>query len=90
MTHQSKDRMHIGMQTSPWIIRGSTAIILTVVVVLTLHNQSKYYEMSSKSAGLPHVLFESLSLLKYCIIKPFSLLISSPVGSVLGPYLYGT
>lgn len=41
MAHRSRDNLRTGMQTSPWIILGSTVILLIVVMVLAFQNTNR-------------------------------------------------
>jgi len=41
MAHRSRDSLRTGMQTSPWIILGSTVILLIVVMVLAIQNTNR-------------------------------------------------
>jgi uncharacterized integral membrane protein len=41
MTDTSKGSLRAGMKTSPWIILGSTAILLIVVMVLAFQNTNR-------------------------------------------------
>jgi two-component system sensor histidine kinase HydH len=41
MMKKSKNRFQVGMQSSPWIILGSTVILLVVVMVLTYQNTNR-------------------------------------------------
>ena len=41
MTKNSKGRQHNKLQASPWIILGSTAILLIVVMVLAFQNTNR-------------------------------------------------
>lgn len=57
MAHKSRHRMSSGMQTSPWIILGSTIILLIVVMVMAIQNtnrQRRYMSelLSAKGAAL--------------------------------------
>lgn len=57
MTDTSKGRIRSGMKTSPWIILGSTAILLIVVLVLAFQNtnrERRYMSqlLSAKGAAL--------------------------------------
>ena len=57
MLKPSKSSLHTGMQTSPWIILGLTAILLIVVLVLAFQNtnrERRYMSelMSAKGAAL--------------------------------------
>jgi two-component system sensor histidine kinase HydH len=57
MTDISKGSIHSGMKTSPWIILGSTAILLIVVMVLAFQNtnrERRYMSqlLSAKGAAL--------------------------------------
>jgi len=57
MTDTSKGSIHSGMKTSPWIILGSTAILLIVVLVLAFQNtnrEKRYMSqlLSAKGAAL--------------------------------------
>ena len=57
MRDKSKGSIHSGMKTSPWIILGSTAILLIVVVVLAFqntHRERRYMSelLSAKGAAL--------------------------------------
>ena len=57
MAYKSKGDLRPGMQTSPWIILGSTAILLIVVMVLAFQNTSRERRymselLSAKGAAL--------------------------------------
>jgi two-component system sensor histidine kinase HydH len=57
MKDRSEDSLRAGMKTSPWIILGSTAILLIVVVVLAFQNtnrEKRYMSelLSAKGAAL--------------------------------------
>ena len=41
MAHKSQSALRAGMQTSPWIILGSTVILLIVVMVLAFQNTNR-------------------------------------------------
>ncbi|MEE8553365.1 MAG: ATP-binding protein [Desulfobacterales bacterium] len=55
--HQTSKSLRSGLQTSPWIIFGSTAILLVVVMVLTVQNTNREKRnmaelLSAKGAAL--------------------------------------
>lgn len=57
MGKKTRTRLHSGMQSSPWIILGSTVILLVVVIVLTVQNtnrEKRYMSelLSAKGAAL--------------------------------------
>ena len=57
MTQKSKGRLHTRLQASPWIILGSTVILLIVVMVLAFQNtnrERRYMSelLSAKGAAL--------------------------------------
>jgi two-component system sensor histidine kinase HydH len=57
MLHQFRKTLRSGLQTSPWIILGSTAILLVVVLVLAIQNtnrEKRYMSeiLSAKGAAL--------------------------------------
>ena len=41
MVRHTQRRLHAGMQTSPWIVLGSTIILLVVVIVLAVQNTNR-------------------------------------------------
>lgn len=41
MKYSTQGKIHTGMQTSPWIILGSTAILLIVVIILAVQNTNR-------------------------------------------------
>ena len=55
--HQASKSLRSGLQTSPWIIFGSTVILLAVVMVLTVQNTNREKRnmaevLSAKGAAL--------------------------------------
>lgn len=54
MTFHSRAKKPAGLQTSPWIFLGSTAILLTVVLVLAIANtnrEKRYMAQVLKTKG---------------------------------------
>jgi two-component system, NtrC family, sensor histidine kinase HydH len=48
MVRRIRPRLRSGMQTSPWVIVGSTVILLTVVIVLAVQNTNREKRYMSK------------------------------------------
>ena len=48
MQRRTQNNLHTGMKTSPWIILGSTLILLIVVIVLAVQNTNREKRYMSK------------------------------------------
>ena len=71
MVHKSQSALRAGMQTSPWIILGSTVILLIVVMVLAFQNtnrERRYMSeiLSAKGAALIRAVEAGARSLSLC------------------------